>query len=62
MENTSREVFVIVAFRYDSIHSILYKFTYVGEDIPELVAEALSKRKADVISIRRVYEECPKTS
>jgi len=51
--------FTIVAFRYDQKNSILYRNIPIAEAVPETVGRALVDLKADVISIRRVYEKCP---
>lgn len=50
-----RDIFVIVAFRYDEVHSKLYKMTTNEHEISDLVFEALRNDFADFISIRRVH-------
>jgi len=52
--------FIIVAFRYDEKKSVLYDNSKYPSAIANLVVHALQDLKADVISIRRVYEKCPK--
>lgn len=50
------ETFVIVAFRYNQKNSVLYKFTQSTMELAALVENAIINHKADVISIRRVYD------
>ena len=54
------ERFTVVAFRYDAKRSVLYKNSPDVSEIARLVAHSLRALQADVISIRRVYEERPK--
>ena len=54
-----KEKFTVVAFRYDQKRSVLYRTTYNVEDVLLNVDVALNLKNADVISIRRVYEERP---
>ena len=54
-----KETFTIVAFRYNQKNSILYDNSTNIEKIGETVKVVLRNGKADVISIRRVYEQCP---
>lgn len=51
--------YTIVAFRYDQKRSVLYKNTTDAHKIGVLASHALVGLDADVISIRRVYEERP---
>ena len=53
------EKFTIVAFRYDRKRSLLYRNHSSAKTIARQVEKALDLLKADVISIRRVYEERP---
>jgi len=57
-ESKGKEVFTVVAFRYDSTHSILYKTVNSEADVAEEVFGALKLDNADVISVRRVYPKC----
>jgi tRNA U34 5-carboxymethylaminomethyl modifying GTPase MnmE/TrmE len=50
------ESFVIAAFRYDQKNSVLYKTANTEAEIAEFARRALFNCKADVVSIRRVYE------
>ena len=57
--NKKEERFTIVAFRYDQKRSVLYENSHDIHRISVLVSKALHELQADVISIRRVYEERP---
>ena len=54
-----KELFTIVAFRYDQKRSVYYSNFVSPETIAKKVEKCLSALGADVISIRRVYEERP---
>jgi len=54
-----KEVYVLVAFRYDKKRSIKYETLPDEVRVAEEVFGALKLDGADVISIRRVYEKCP---
>jgi len=56
--NEAKRVFVVVAFRYDKKNSVMYVTEKSPDGVAQVVYTALSVHNADVISIRRVYEEC----
>ena len=53
------KTFTIVAFRYDQKRSILYTNSKDAAVIANDVFQALTAKKADVISIRRVMDKRP---
>lgn len=55
----TEKTFTIVAFRYDQKNSIFYRSSENAGFVADLVAKVLYDLKADVISIRRVYDVCP---
>ena len=54
-----KEKFTVVAFRYDQKQSVFYNNTPHEHTVGVWVERCLKERNADVISIRRVYEERP---
>jgi hypothetical protein len=51
--------FTVVAFRYDNKNSVVYETTESVLRVCGLVQRALCTEKADVISIRKVYDKNP---
>jgi len=49
------ETFTIVAFRYNQKNSVFYRNTQSTMELAAWVENAIINYKADVISIRRVY-------
>ena len=54
-----KELFTVVAFRYDQKHSVTYATLTTPFLVGKKVELALEALKADVISVRRVYQKRP---
>lgn len=54
-----KEVFTVVAFRYDQKRSVLYRTVTNIDTVSDLIQLALRRFGADVISVRRVYSKRP---